>query len=298
MNKKNKRILIRIAMVLVCAAFSFLLIFGIYKTAAPEVFYNDEQRAEARLRALVGGQEIAPVTDQELLEGVSELYGTPDGAYIVQTTTRGFLSDVTLRVGIAADGSVSGLSTVSHGETPELGGMALQKDYLDTYIGAASSEGIEAYSGASFTSEAIRAAVDLAVNQYKVCNGIEIEVPVEVPEEAVEEEPAAETPAEEAVVEAAGESSGAKYEVSGKGLMGDVVLAVTVAPDGTVADIEVISSNETPGIGSIALEEAYLSKYIGASSSEGIDGCTGASFTTSAIRECIDKALEQFKAKK
>ena len=307
MNEKSKKSLIRIAMLLIGVLCSFLLVFAVYKLVSPEVFYSDEQRAQAALQALVGGQEVAPVTDRELLENVSELYAAPNGAYIVQTTTLGLEGDVVLRVGVAADGTVSGISCVSHSETPEIGGAALQKGYLSTYIGAASSEGIDSYTGATFTSDAVREAVDLAVMQYKVCNGIEIgqpepEVPVEeaVPA-AAEMEPVVEEAApavEEPTAEEAAEGEEKVYEVSSKGYSSDIVLAVTVAPDGTVSNIEVISNNETPALGGKALKGSYLSTYCGASSTEGIDAFAGASFTSAAIRDCVDQALAQFRAGK
>ena len=319
MNKTVKRILFSVAAVLAGAVVSFLLIGAVFKASIPEMFMTEEERKAAAVQAVSGGLAMRELSDVRLVPGISELQGAEDGSIVALVTTEGFDGDVTLRIGVAADGTITGITAVSHSETPEVGAMALQSEYLDGYLGADSADAVDAYAGASFTSAAIREAVDRAMIQYKVANGIEVKIPVEEDEAEEPSDPFADRPviyittkteeapapekgsAEVSLVEGVSEFSvnddgSVAVTVTTHGYDSDITFRITVAADGTVADIEVLSQKETPALGGKALKNKYLNTYKGVSSTEGVDAYTGASFTSAAIREAVDKALAQRKA--
>ena len=322
MNKTIKRILFAAATVLAAAVVSYLLIGAVFKASIPEMFMTEEERKAAAAQSVSGDLPMRELTDVQLVPGITELLGAEDGSIAALVTTEGFDGDVVLRIGVAADGTISGISAVSHSETPEVGAMALQSEYLDGYLGADSPDAVDAYAGASFTSAAIREAVDRAIIQYKVVNGIEVEIPVDEDEEEeeVSSDPFADRPViyittktEEPPAPEAGKETSEAVPVEGvsefvtnddgsvavtvttHGYDSDITFCITIAADGTVADIDVLSQKETPALGGKALKSKYLNTYKGVSSTDGVDAYTGASFTSKAIKGAVDKALDQWK---
>ena len=72
--------------------------------------------------------------------------------------------------------------------------------------------------------------------------------------------------------------------------MGEVVAEVTVA-DGKIVDVKLTGANETPGIGSVALEE-MPGKIIEAQSAD-VDGIASATITSNAVKAAVNDALAQ-----
>ena len=74
----------------------------------------------------------------------------------------------------------------------------------------------------------------------------------------------------------------------GQGIDGDVVVQVE-ADATTIYAVEVLQQNETPGIGSVAVEQ--LPGAIVAANSIAVDGIAGATVTSNAIKDAIKQAL-------
>ena len=74
----------------------------------------------------------------------------------------------------------------------------------------------------------------------------------------------------------------------GQGIDGDVVVQVE-ADAATIYAVEVLEQNETPGIGSVAVEK--LPGAIVAANSIAVDGIAGATVTSNAIKDAIRQAL-------
>ena len=72
--------------------------------------------------------------------------------------------------------------------------------------------------------------------------------------------------------------------------MGEVVAEVTVA-DGKIVDVKLTGANETPGIGSVALEE-MPGKILAAQSAD-VDGIASATITSNAVKAAVNDALTQ-----
>ena len=75
---------------------------------------------------------------------------------------------------------------------------------------------------------------------------------------------------------------------TGKGIDGDVVVQVT-ADATTIYDVQVLEQNETPGIGSVAVEK--LPGAIVEANSIAVDSISGATVTSEAIKTAIRQAL-------
>ena len=87
-----------------------------------------------------------------------------------------------------------------------------------------------------------------------------------------------------------------EYIGTGKGMMGDVTVRVTMA-DGKIATVEVLEQSETAGIGDKAIE-ALPGKFVGCATAEeidAVDAVAGATITSGALREAVKAALAQVK---
>ena len=101
-----------------------------------------------------------------------------------------------------------------------------------------------------------------------------------------EAEPAAEAPAAE---EAAPAAEG-PVTVTGQGIGIDGPVVVEVKADATtIYEVTILEQNETPGIGSVAVEK--LPGAIVEANSLAVDGITGATVSSTAIKTAIAEAL-------
>lgn len=86
------------------------------------------------------------------------------------------------------------------------------------------------------------------------------------------------------------------YIGTAKGIEGDIQVKVTV-DDGKISDVKVISHNETPNIGTKAID-TIPEKFIGLATPEeidSVDAVSGATITSHALKEAVKDALSQIK---
>ena len=67
-------------------------------------------------------------------------------------------------VTVSEDGKIVGLALTGDGETPAIGGTAMEQ-LAEAILEAGSADGIDAVSGATITSDAVFAAVNAALGQ-------------------------------------------------------------------------------------------------------------------------------------
>lgn len=132
-------------------------------------------------------------------------------------------------------------------------------------------------------------ALGLMMFSIAACSSKEAAAPA-----AEAEKPAAVEPAEKPAEEPAKEAEKAAEPVEGaltataKGFGGDVTVTVVVDGDDIVS-VEAVGSSETNGIGSNAIEQ-LPAKIVEADSTE-VDGVSGATVTSNAIKEAVNAAL-------
>ncbi len=83
--------------------------------------------------------------------------------------------------------------------------------------------------------------------------------------------------------------------LSENGFGGAISLLVGLDTNGAVSGIEIISMSETPGIGSKAKNDSFLSRYKGSEPfviGENLDAISGATITSRAITRAVNRALE------
>ena len=77
------------------------------------------------------------------------------------------------------------------------------------------------------------------------------------------------------------------------GYAGDIEMMIGFTSEGLVTDIEIISMSETPGLGENAKgNKNWLSQFLGEGAEE-LDGITGATITSKAVKKGVDDARAQ-----
>lgn len=143
-------------------------------------------------------EKLDPVPFDGVAAGVSDGQGvTVDAVAVVQregktvgyalkvTSPNGYGGSITVAVGVAADGSLTGISIISQSETAGLGARCASAEFTDqfkgitggkvvfTKTGKSAPHEIDALSGATVTTRAVTAAVNtgLAYVQVNLAEG-------------------------------------------------------------------------------------------------------------------------------
>ena len=166
-------------------------------------------------------------------------------------TAEGFGGDINVTVVINGEDIVS-VEAIGDDETEGIGTMAI--DELPALIAEADSAEVEGVSGATYSSDGIKAAVKNALATRSAASGEELTL-----------------------------------TGTTEGFGGDVTVNLVIKGDDIVS-VEAIGDDETDGIGSIAIDE--LPALIAEADSADIDGISGSTYTSDAIKAAVKKALE------
>ena len=131
---------------------------------------NERLKADGARIAVIGDYAFEPLdTDTSAYDAIRGVYAALDEdgrtvGYVYDLVSRGYGGDVVLSVGVK-DGAVSGVSVASHTETKGLG-TADEAPFLQSFLGlsqADEAQGVDAMSGATVSSNAVRGAVAQAL---------------------------------------------------------------------------------------------------------------------------------------
>lgn len=107
-----------------------------------------------------------------------------------------------------------------------------------------------------------------------------------------------------------GEVVGYVFETEAKGYGGSVKVMTGILEDGTVGGIVILDHSETPGLGANAENDSFRNQYIdkdiaqedlkvvkgGTAGNSGVQAMTGASITSTAVTNAVNKAGEEFRS--
>ena len=161
-------VLVGLKLLLICAIIAGLVSF-VYAVTADVYAENLKGTKESAVGSIFGKEGRLPYTELKKTESatVSAVYdGEALLGYCVEVKTAGFGGDIELMIGYNTDGSIRGVNVVSHSETPGLGSKSADAAHLDQYKGTSGAltadEDIDMIAGASVTSKAVLAGVNLA----------------------------------------------------------------------------------------------------------------------------------------
>jgi electron transport complex protein RnfG len=160
---------------LVITAVAALLLGVVYSMTKPTIDARAEQtKRESMTAVMSNATEFSEVayTEQDGILDVNAAYnGTELVGYCVQVGPSGFGGTIEMMVGVSVDGSVTGVSILSHSETSGLGTKAMTEEFLSQYVGATgqltvktgASTDIDHISGATVSSRGITSGVNMAL---------------------------------------------------------------------------------------------------------------------------------------
>ncbi len=135
-----------------------------YQTVFPEAasFQNNGDIDTARASWTADGAEVT-----EVLEAVDSA-GTVLGYVVSVTATEGYGGDISLSLGVAQDGTITGLEVLSMSETAGLGAKCTTQEFKSQFAGiqkdqVVMNEDFDQISSATVTSSAIEKGVNGAL---------------------------------------------------------------------------------------------------------------------------------------
>lgn len=161
--------------------------------SAPIIVANQQASADATRKELLTDADSFTLVEGDYLTSedqsvkISEVYQADNGAGMVITVvTKSFGGDLTMMVGLDAQGAVTGVDVTDHSDTPGVGSKDMQPEYLAQYKGlttltsedvkketSVTSDGaaFEYITGASVSGSAIHKGVYLALDQFNALGG-------------------------------------------------------------------------------------------------------------------------------
>lgn len=188
-----------------------------------------------------------------------------EGETVLTGTAKGFASDVTVEVTVDADGKITALTVDDSNETYPSAGIyradSVEK-LIDAILEAGTADGVDVNTGATFTSTAVAEAIGNALASA------------------------------EGGAEPAGEMAftAGTYEATADGYNGPLTISVTYS-DAAIESIDIVSSVETEHVGDVAFD-IMIPEMLEANGA-GVDGVSGATFSTRALRAAVLDTAEQ-----
>ncbi|MBQ8311804.1 MAG: FMN-binding protein [Clostridia bacterium] len=226
---------------------------------------------------------------------VASLYAAKNGdeviGYCVTASSNGYGGPVAVTLGVDKSGVVTGCSVgdTNFAETAGFGARAKDASFQEQFPGISAVDGgaFEALSGATITSEAVRASVNKGLKCVaEVALGASQKAQVEFGA------PAGKADEAEAV-----EPVGEVLTAAAPGFAGqDVIVNATMNADGTIATLSFDMSLQAPPVCDLCNTDEFKSQFIGKAGpfvkGEGIDIVSGATFTSEGIIAAVNKLYE------
>jgi len=209
---------------------------------------------------------------------------TDQGGGVFACKAKGFegVNEATITV---KDGKIESIVVTAFNDTVGVGDMATADAELARYAGADLNTVIDATSGASFTSQSLRAMAFTALGGTSAPAAPSVDANSLAGEDFSSAEPYCRAWTNT-------DPSAVVYKCSAKGYEGRNEATITVNEnEGKVVSVEVTAFNDTEGVGDAAVTEAELKRYAGATSESVIDATSGASLTSKSLRAMTAAAL-------
>ena len=186
-----------------------------------------------------------------------------EGGDVLTGSAQGFASEVSVEFTVE-DGKITALTVDDSAESYPTAGIDRAESVeklIAAILEAGTTEGVDVTTGATFTSTAVVDAINAAM-----------------------------AGGNDAASDAEMTFTAGTYEATADGYNGPVTLSVTYAED-KIEAIDIVSSVETDHVGTVAYD-IMIPEMLEANGS-GVDGVSGATFTTRALRNAVNDTAEQ-----
>jgi electron transport complex protein RnfG len=176
-----------VVLLVICTTSGVVLSYVNEATIAPREYQYIKFVQEPSIKAVLSGYNNDPVKDRMQLNLGEDQEGNPvekvvfpakkDGktfevAY--SAAAKGYHGPIEVMVGVDPEGTLTGISIMTHSETPGLGARIVEPEFTEQFAGLdlettkLSAEGgkVDAVSGATFSTLGVITAVDAALEQF------------------------------------------------------------------------------------------------------------------------------------
>lgn len=315
----NKSIVFALKLLVISAVATFVLVLTNMATEPVIIEAKRQKELEAFSKVYEGLENVKPVEDQSVLNenivSVNEAIvgGQPDGYIYTVNSPTGFDGPIQFVVGAKKDGTVTGLEVIAQSETKGFGAAVAEPEYAAGMKGVTLTQAIKAegagggpdlmpaISGATRTTKAMEAAMNLVVEAQAKLTGTSVDTSVPITEVTQEQLLAAYPGAEEtaafeggpvgdivrAIYEAkqGGQTVGHVFHVlATDGYGGPIEYLIGVDKSGAIQGLSIVQQSETKGLGAKIDTPDYQDALKGQPVAPELGAITGATFTTKAMQ--------------
>ncbi len=175
MSKKSNvwQDLLKPVVVLLCISLAAAVLLGFVNSKTePVIAENARIKAEAtRAAVLPGAKGFEEIKGDFAVYDIDSAYKETSGlGYVFTSTHKGYGGDVTVTVGLNAEGKIVGISADVSTETQGVGSKTGEAKYLDKYLGLSGFADVDSLTGASYSSAAVKNGVNAILNAFDKIN--------------------------------------------------------------------------------------------------------------------------------
>ena len=173
---KSTKLTLRPTIILaVICLIATVILAGLNRLTTPVIAANEQETANEIYRALL--PEADSFTELPCSrEGVTAVMAADNGAgYVITAQSRGYGGQVPAAVAFSEDGTILGVTMMENSETPGLGQKVTEAGFSGQFAGRTAEsftiDDIDAVTGATISSKAAVAAINLAIQAYAEIGG-------------------------------------------------------------------------------------------------------------------------------
>lgn len=292
-----------VVLCVICLVTSVLLAAANMVTAP--IIEENNIRIANETRAALLPQASSFTQLETTVEGVTELYKADnDTGFVVTASAKGYGGQVPVMVSIDMEGNLVAVKFLDNAETPGLGQKVKEDGFQNQFAGKKAEEmtlsDIDAISGATISSSAGVKAINCAILAFQEANGVVKEelMPEQVREQLLPDAGTLTAVSVEAdgIVEAyQGENYGVIVYAESAGFYAKpIIAAVAMDDEGVITGVWVDASNETEDVGTQVATEKFTQQFIGKTGTDGVDAIAGATVSSNAALDAVQKAIAAF----
>ncbi len=164
----KSKIMPSLVLTIICAIAALLLVFA-YELTKESIAEQKQLRFNSSVETLFGKTDCTLINDNFGEDSIQAIAVTTDKKTAIQIAADGYSKGgINVLIGIDENGAVTGIEFVSLVETPGLGTKIRDnEDFRQQFYGAsAPNVQIDTISGATFSSNGLKKAVDTALKVY------------------------------------------------------------------------------------------------------------------------------------
>ena len=306
-QKKENKVWTLLAPVVVLVSICLVITAALAATnaaTAPVIAKAEQDAKDASMQVVL--PEGSGFEMLEGLEGLPEsvlpqIYkASNDAGYVIFVTGKGYGGDMSIIVGLSADGKIVGTKVLTQNETAGIGSNVVSDGsaFQQQLPGMSDTGGIQATSGATVSSNGMKNALQAVFDAYTIITGGKVEAklstkPATLTDKVIEKY----LPGAALTEVEGGQVSDAGVIVYGEaqGMESVVHVAVFFDNDKNILGISADTLSETEYIGDVVGQnEAFTDSFIGAADVGSIEAVSGATVTSGAVKDAVKMAIANF----